>query len=127
MRFALVFPWLFACSTPADVVACPDLPAAATAPPTVLGNSDDCGRWIVAVGEQLVVSVVVTEPEATCEMETDAGLTLLYDPIYTAMSNDEPKWTFQVKADAEVDGAWISVTCEDGTTWSAVVDVAAAE
>lgn len=114
---------LFACTTPTEAVVCPDLPDSGSTPPTVLGNSDACGRWIVALGEQLVVSIVVTEPEATCEMETDAGLTLLYDPIYTAMSNDEPKWTFQVKADAEVEGAWIDVTCEDGTRWASVVDV----
>jgi hypothetical protein len=117
---------LFGCAPePEEEVVCADFPTSATEAPTVLENDDSCGHWSVPLGDQLVVSLIITEPEAPCELASDEGLTLLYDPIYTNMSNDSPKWTFQVGADVEAEGVPLEISCEEGTTWAALVDVVA--
>ena len=91
----------------------------------MLSAEDTCGFWSLALGDHLYVDVVVTEPLAECEATLGAGLELFSSPIYSAMSNDEPKWTFDVVAVAATDpaGAEVSIECVDGSTWGALVRV----
>lgn len=118
---------LYACEDePKEEEVCAAMPDSASAPPAVLRNEDDCGYWTLAAYDdtdraQLVVSIVVDEAEAPCTSEAGAGLELLYDPLYANM--DEPKWTFQIAGREVADAIPLSITCDEGTTWHAKVDV----
>lgn len=120
--------FLFACADePEETEVCPDMPESPAPAPTILYNADDCGYWSVVVGEQLVLDISITEVEVPCELVTEAGLELMYEPAYSNMSLTDPKWTFQVLAESEATSVDLAVTCEEGTEWNARVDVIAAE
>lgn len=116
---------LLACAPSDSDAACAAFPAEPTAPEGVLGPEDSCGFWALALGEHLYADVVVTEPLAECDATLGAGLELFSSPIYSAMSNDEPKWTFDVVgvAATEAAGAELSVRCADGSGFEALVRV----
>ena len=117
---------LYACAEePVKEEACAGMPDSASTPPTVLGNEHDCGYWTVALDAQLYVSIVVEEVESPCASDPGEGLEQLYDPIYSNMNNDAPKWTFQILGTSVIEGTTLSVTCDEGTTWHAKVDVVA--
>ena len=116
---------LLACASADPDAACDDYPAEPSDPSGVLSTADTCGFWTLEVGDHLYVDVVVTEPLAECEATLGAGLELFSSPIYSAMSNDEPKWTFDVVGTAATDpaGAEVRVECVDGSAWGALVRV----
>ena len=97
-----------------------DWPATATAPDGSV--EDSCGYWAVPVGEHLYANVYLSEPESPCEAALDPALHLNSDPIYSAMSNDAAKWTYDVVVDAAGDPLEVTVTCDDGTAWYARID-----
>ncbi|MDP2315589.1 MAG: hypothetical protein Q8P41_22005 [Pseudomonadota bacterium] len=114
----MLFFVLFACATP-DESGC-SFPDAAVAPDGVV--EDSCGWYALAVGEHLYANVYVAEPSSPCSVALGEGLSAR-DPIYSAMSDDAPKWTYDVTAEAAGVEQIVDVTCEDGTRWQARVDV----
>jgi hypothetical protein len=116
---ALLIVWLLGCTTP-DEGACPSYADAPTAPDGSI--SDSCGWWSLAVGDHLYANVFLSEPEAPCSEALGDGLSLNADPIYSATA-DAPKWTYDIVADASGTGLGVDITCDDGTRWSALVDV----
>jgi hypothetical protein len=110
---------LLACASDPKEGACTEFATDPAAPDGVLTNDDDCGTWSLAVDDQLVVSVYVTVEQATCEAEMGDGLDLPYEPIYTNLSDDGAKVTFQFKATAAAQDSSIAITCDEGTTWNA--------
>lgn len=114
---------LAACADEPPAPACASFPDSPSAPATVLSNEDDCGFWSLAMDEQLIVSVYVTVPEAPCSDEVGDGLELPSTPIYTNMSDDASKWTYQFFAVAAADSAEIAITCDEGTTWNGRVRI----
>lgn len=115
---------LLACSTEA-VTGCQDYPSTATEPPGVLGSTDTCGYWVIAVDDHLYANVEVTEAQSPCTSALGDGIVLNSDPIYSALSNDVSKWTFDVVGAAATgtDYAGFEVACDDGTEWSARIQV----
>jgi hypothetical protein len=92
----------------------------APSPTEVLGNNEDCGHWNVAPGDEVVLSIYLTEPESKCTVLADESLTMPYgEGIYTNLSDDGPKYTFQVIVADNAAGElewWLA--CADGTTWA---------
>lgn len=96
-----------------------DWPDAAAVPDGPV--EDSCGWWEVAVGEHLYANVYLSEPESPCSDTLDPSLHLNSDPIYSAMSGDSAKWTYDVVVDAAGSEMEVTVTCDDGTAWYARV------
>lgn len=117
--FALLAP-LVACGPEPKPEGCvwPEEP---TAPTGVVTES--CGWYLLEVGDRLYVNVYVTEPESPCDAELGVGLGLPNDPIYSHLSNDDPKWTFDIHAQVPGAELGVDITCEDGTAIEALVDV----
>lgn len=109
--------------TPEEPPLCEAFPDAPTPADGTLHNADGCGWWELPVGEQLIVSVVMTEPDHECEGEMGDGLALVASPMYSNMSNDEPKMTFQMEGVAPVTAFELYLTCTEGTEWLSKVDV----
>lgn len=111
-----------ACAEPApDACAWPE---AATAASGVLENADTCGFWSLPVDGHLYVNVGLTEPDVDCSAAMDTALALNAQPIYSNLTTDGPKWTFDVVGLAPADPwAAFDVTCEEGTRWAARVEV----
>ncbi len=118
LRLALVL-LLPACAPSEEEEGC-DWPDSPVAPDGTV--QDSCGWYTLAVGGHLYANVYVTEPESPCTAALGDGLSAR-DPIYSAMSDDAPKWTFDVVAQVPGTEQPVDVTCEDGTTWQAKVDV----
>lgn len=79
---------------------------------------NDCGVWIVAPGDHLILDVFLDDPEAPCAEVLDEGVELMSSPIYSNFEPDGPKWTYDFVVDEAFEGtAELSVTCEDGTEW----------
>jgi hypothetical protein len=112
---------LLACATPEEDVTCAAWPDAASAPDGVV--EDSCGWWQIAVGDHLYVNVYLAEADATCSDALGDGLVLNSDPIYTNMSDDAPKFTYDIVGDAAGTALGVDITCDDGTRWGAQVDV----
>ena len=106
---------------------CDDYPTDPTPPPGVLGSADTCGYWSLAVGEHLYTSVGVTEAQSPCSAALGDGIVLNADPIYSAMSDDVPKWTFDVVGESSTGTGYagVEIACDDGTEWSARIQVVA--
>ncbi len=94
-----------------------DFPASASDPDGVLDGWDDCGLWALAVGDHAYINVVVSEAEVPCDWDVSGGVVVPYDPTYSNMSDDDPKWTFDVEATETGDGE-LDVSCDDGSTWT---------
>lgn len=116
-----LFACLLACAAAPEAGACTAWPGEAEAAEGVVETN--CGWFVMPVGEHLVANVYVTEPESPCVVALDEGLKLNSSPIYSAMSNDVPKWTVDVVAEAPGDSLLVDVTCDDGTRWQARVNV----
>ncbi len=117
----MLFLFVLACAVPPDDGSCTEWPAD---PAELDGSVDaDCGWYTLAVGDHLYANVYITEAEAPCEVELDEGLVLNSSPIYSALSNDAPKWTVDVVAEEAGEELLVDVTCEDGTRWQARLDV----
>ena len=107
-----------------DASDCAAWPDEAVAADGVLGNADTCGYWRLGVGEHLYVNVSVTVAESPCTASMEPAIGLNADPIYTNLSNDGPKWTFDVVGLSATDGyAGLQVECGEGTTFAARVVV----
>lgn len=111
-----------ACS-PKEVPVCETFADAPTEADGTLSNPDSCGWWSLVVGDQLIVSVEMTEPDHECEATLGAGLDLPYSPIYTNLENDVPKMTFQVVGAEVAEASEVEIGCTEGTAWAAKVDV----
>jgi hypothetical protein len=107
---------LLACAGEADTAPNCEATEAAAELPVPMGNEHHCGTFPLTAGEHAYLSVFVSA-DAQCEGATDGAVSMPYLPIYTNMSNDEPKWTFDVLGDSAGEGA-LTVTCDDGTTWT---------
>lgn len=116
--------WTLACADEPEPV-CAAYSDSPSTPDTVLDNSGSCGWWTVVVGEYLVVSVEMIEPDHSCEATIGEGLDMPYEPSYANFSDDVPKMTFQVFGESPVSGTTLDISCTEGTEWSALVDVLA--
>lgn len=106
---------------PSGCEAWPDEPVTAGG---VLGNADTCGYWRLAVEEHLYVNVSVTVEESPCSATMDPAIGLNADAIYTNLSNDGPKWTFDVVGLTPSEGySGLQIECGEGTTFAARVVV----
>ncbi|MDP2306014.1 MAG: hypothetical protein Q8P18_08300 [Pseudomonadota bacterium] len=112
---------LIACAAPVDDGSCAEWPADATPADGVVDET--CGWFTLPVGDHLYANVYIVEPESPCDVVLGPGLVLNSSPIYSAMSNDAPKWTVDVVAEAPGEALLVDVACEDGTRWQARVDV----
>lgn len=106
------------CADEEEPDGCTSFPETATPTGRVLDNSDDCGHWEVPTGEHVYINVVITTAEARCEGTADGAVTIPYDPIFSDLSNEDPKWTFDVQGVSEGEGS-LDVSCDDGTTFEA--------
>ena len=113
---------LLACASPSEG-GC-SWPDAAVAPDGVLESAaDDCGWWALAVGDHLYVNVAVGEADATCDPpEMDAVLTENAGAIYSNLSGQGPKWTYDLVG-AAAGETTVAITCSDGSGFSAKVTV----
>jgi hypothetical protein len=84
--------------------------------------TESCGWYLLDVGDHLYINVYVTEPESPCEADWEPGLEVP-DPIYSDLSNDDPKWTFDIRAQVPGSELDVSIVCEDGTEIEVRVDV----
>jgi hypothetical protein len=116
---------LIACAGEEEPSGCADWPSDPVAPDGVLRADEDCGFWTIAVDEHLYVDLVITVPLAECPSTLGDGIELFSTPIYSAMSNDEPKLTFDVVGAAPTGSeyALFDVLCEEGSRFSARIDV----
>lgn len=118
--------WALACAeAPAPI--CEAYATTAVAADGVLSNEDSCGYWQLAVDDQLVVSVELTgpldDPDQDCALTLGDGLDRPYEPTYANFEDDVPKMTWQVFGTAAATASRIDITCVEGTSWSAQVDV----
>lgn len=121
-RAALVLTtFLFAGCAPADDGSCTEWPDGPAPLDGVVEES--CGWYTLAVGERLYANVYVTEPEARCDETIGEGVALTNEPIYSAMSNDAPKWTYDLTAESAAEGVLVDITCEEGTRFQVKMDV----
>lgn len=117
-----LFAALLACGTaPSDDGSCAEWPAAPAPADGVVEAS--CDWFTLPVGEHLYANVYIAEPESPCDVTVDEGLALFSSPIYSAMSNDAPKWTVDVIAEAPGEALLVDAICDDGTRWQARVNV----
>ena len=100
-----------------------DFPANPAAPPNVLGASDDCGFWTVAVDTHLVLGLPVEEATTTCSVDVDDGVRLNADPIFTNFEPDGPRWTFDTVGNAPSEHGTVDIECDDNSEWHAIVQV----
>ena len=114
--------FLLACATPEPEGPCPEY-ADALPVDGVVDNGAACGPWTLPVGEHLYVSVYIEEPEVPCAESHDAALDRPYEPSYTNMSNDAPKWTYDFVGLEAAEGQEVAIECDEGTSWHARVDV----
>lgn len=113
---------MFACGEPEPEPACEEWRPLANVD-GVIDNDEDCGQWTLPIGEHLYVNVYVSEELSPCEAEHAAEIGLPYDPIYTNLETDGPKWTFDFVGNEVVSDSAIDVSCDDGTEWHARVSV----
>ena len=119
-----MFFFLLACTEPApDDCAWPD---SATDAGGVLENTDTCGFWSLEVDGHLYVNVGLTEPDVECSAAMGEEVSLNASPIYSNLTTDGPKWTFDVVGVAPTAPfASLDVPCDEGTRWAARVEVQA--
>ena len=119
-----MFFFLLACTEPApDDCAWPD---SATDAGGVLENTDTCGFWSLEVDGHLYVNVGLTEPDGECSAAMGEEVSLNASPIYSNLTTDGPKWTFDVVGVAPTAPfASLDVPCDEGTRWAARVEVQA--
>ncbi|MES2642807.1 MAG: hypothetical protein V4850_25210 [Myxococcota bacterium] len=116
-----LFALLLACAAAPEPGSCTTWPGEAAAADGVVEAS--CGWFVLPVGEHLYANVYVSEPESPCDVALGEGLKLNSSPIYSAMSDDAPKWTVDVVAESPGESLLVDVTCDDGTRWQARVNV----
>lgn len=94
-----------------------------------LTNEDTCTFWELAVGDHLVVNVQVSVEDPSvfpgCNFNDTEFVVLNSSPIYSNLEGQGAKWTFDWVGETASAGAYdeIAVTCDDGTTWEARVEV----
>ncbi len=110
---------LLGCGAPG---AC-DFPADPATPDTVIDETDTCGSWAMAVGDHLVVDLHVLRELPDCALSLGDGLSVPNDPIYTNLTDEGPKYTYDLVAEAAADDATVDITCDEGTEWHALVTI----
>lgn len=122
LLLVVVTGWVAACGGRGEEEGCADFPGEATAPTGTLGGINDCGHWSLAVGAHVYLNVEVTAPDMDCSGTTSGAVFLPYDPIYSNLSDDAAKWTFDIEGGEAGEGT-LDVTCEEGTRWSGIFTV----
>ena len=112
---------LLACAPATDETACTSWPDAAVPPDGV--TEESCGWYALSVGGHLYANVYVTDPDAGCDAVLADGLALNAEPIFSNMSDDAAKWTYDIVATSAGNSLHADVTCSDGTRFEARVDV----
>lgn len=133
--------WLLLACIPEeeDEIACPEWPSEASTVDGTLGNDHTCGLYTLAVDEQAIVEVYLSEPidaaqeeagEAivACESTFSSGIDMPYGAgSYTNMSNDAPKFVMQLAgSEAADEPASFDSVCFEGTEFHARFLVTAA-
>lgn len=77
---------------------------------------DSCQRWEIKVGEHAYINVHVESENTQCQSKLAAHLTIPYDPTYSNLGGDGPKWTYDILAVVEGEGQAV-IECQDGTVW----------
>jgi hypothetical protein len=104
-----------------------EFPLTAVPPNGVLDSADDCGSWRVIAGDHLYANVTVTDEHALCTATLDPGLTLNADPIFSALGDQGPQFTYDIVTDATPGDAMLAVdiACDEGSYWRAQVQIVA--
>ena len=81
-----------------------------------LDNDDSCMIWALSIDEHAYINVSISNENIECNYSIDTVLTVPYDPTYSAMGSEGPKWTFDIQAIAYGEGT-AHIVCEDQTVW----------
>lgn len=113
------FAALAGCASPGPC----DFPADASVPATVLEETDTCGFWSIAAGDHLILDLHVQRELPDCALSLGPNLSNPNDPIYTNLTGDGPKYTYDIVADAAVEETTVDIACDEATQWHALVTV----
>lgn len=113
------FAALVGCASPGPC----DFPADASVPADVLGDADTCGFWSIAAGDHLILDLHVQRELPDCALSLGPNLSNPNDPIYTNLTGDGPKYTYDIVADAAVEETTVDIACDEATQWHALVTV----
>lgn len=100
-----------------------DFPADASVPATVLEETDTCGFWSIATGAHLILDLHVQRELPDCALSLGPSLSNPNDPIYTNLTGDGPKYTYDIVADGAVEETTVDIACDEATQWHALVTV----
>lgn len=95
---------------------CADAPDEPSDMPTVLSGQQDCGYWVVPEGESVLLNLLVNEELPACDPVISGPLEMPYDPIYSNLGDDGPKYTFQLETTGTGE-AELEIECDEGSEW----------
>ena len=81
-----------------------------------LNLDDSCQVWEMDIGAHAYINVHVSSENTDCDPELAGHLSIPYDPTYSNMGEEGPKWTFDILGEAQGEGA-VRIACQDGTVW----------
>ena len=120
-----LLPVLLLAACAGETPICEDFPSSPQPWSGVLSNAESCGFYGLAIDEHMVVSTYVTEEQSPCVSELGPSVELNADPVYSNLSDDGAKYTWDVVGVEPTEGDFdlVTFTCEDGTAWQARVRV----
>ncbi len=89
----------------------------------MLEETDTCGFWSVAVGDHLVLDLHVQRELPDCALSLGPSLSNPNEPIYTNLTGDGYKYTYDIVADAVEAESTVDIACDEGTEWHALVTI----
>ncbi len=104
-------------------------PGSSTSPSGVLSEADTCGYWSVAVDTSspddghIYLDLHVSRELPDCALSLGDGIDVPNDPIYTNLSTDGPKYTYDFVGQSAIALTTADISCDEGTEWHAEMDV----
>ncbi|MSP54152.1 MAG: hypothetical protein EXR69_00870 [Myxococcales bacterium] len=108
-----------ACAPPE---AC-DFPTEASAAGGVITEADACGYWSLAVGGHLYLDLHVSRELPDCALSLGDGVEVPNDPIYSALTTDSSKYTYDFVGQTAIEETSVDIACDEGTEWHALIRV----
>lgn len=99
------------------------VPVDPAAIPGVLTEVDTCGFWSMPLDSHLFLDLHIRSELPDCLLSLGPSLSSPNDPIYTNLTGDGPKYTYDIIADAASEETTIGIACDEGTEWEALVRV----
>ena len=81
-----------------------------------LDSEDSCQRWELGVGAHAYINVSVQSENTECQSNVAPPLSIPYEPTYSNLGSEGPKWTYDILGESEGEGAAV-IECQDGTVW----------